>query len=209
MGFIYAMEGLDSGRLGIGAQGSDRAQGARAVAQVLRRAQAVRRAIEDFQAVQFKLADMATRIRSRAGAGASGRVRKDAGEDVTLYASMAKLFASETAMWVTTQAIQLFGGYGYMRDFPSRNSSGCKGHRRSIRYSEIQRVSSPAPSRTSAKKEEATGLFALLEEHEHEQVSSCTSRPPAIAASSRSTTRRSPERSAARRFWNYATIATR
>src|SRR5207237_1288950 len=44
--------------------------------------------------------------------------RKDRGEEITMQASMAKLFASETAMWVTTQAVQLFGGYGYMRDFP-------------------------------------------------------------------------------------------
>ena len=76
------------------------------------------KAIQDFQAVQFKLADMATRI--EAARALSHRVagRKDAGEDVTMFTSMVKLFASETAMWVTTQAIQLFGGYGYMRDFP-------------------------------------------------------------------------------------------
>ncbi|TMH10164.1 MAG: acyl-CoA dehydrogenase, partial [Betaproteobacteria bacterium] len=74
--------------------------------------------IADFQAVQFKLADMATRIEAARALAHRAAARKDAGEDITLYASMAKLFASETAMWVTTQAIQLFGGYGYMRDFP-------------------------------------------------------------------------------------------
>jgi len=68
--------------------------------------------------VQFKLADMATRTEAARALSHRAAARKDAGEDITLYASMAKLFASETAMWVTTQAIQLFGGYGYMRDFP-------------------------------------------------------------------------------------------
>ena len=68
--------------------------------------------------MQFKLADMATRIEAARALAHRAAARKDAGEDITTYASMVKLFASETAMWVTTQAIQLFGGYGYMRDFP-------------------------------------------------------------------------------------------
>jgi alkylation response protein AidB-like acyl-CoA dehydrogenase len=76
------------------------------------------RPIADFQAVQFKLADMATRIEAARALAHRAAERKDAGEDISLHASMTKLFASETAMWVTTQAIQLFGGYGYMRDFP-------------------------------------------------------------------------------------------
>jgi len=74
--------------------------------------------IQEFQAVQFKLADMATRIEAARALAHRAAARKDAGEDITLHASMTKLFSSETAMWVTTQAIQLFGGYGYMRDFP-------------------------------------------------------------------------------------------
>src|SRR2546425_886154 len=65
-----------------------------------------------------KPADMATRTEAARALAHRAAARKDAGEDITLYASMTKLFASETAMWVTTQAIQLFGGYGYMRDFP-------------------------------------------------------------------------------------------
>jgi alkylation response protein AidB-like acyl-CoA dehydrogenase len=61
---------------------------------------------------------MATRVEaSRALAHAAG-ARRDHGLAVTQHAAMAKLFASETAMWVTTQAVQLFGGYGYMRDYP-------------------------------------------------------------------------------------------
>ncbi|MGE5801430.1 MAG: acyl-CoA dehydrogenase family protein [Gemmatimonadota bacterium] len=119
MGFVYAMEGLDAGRLGIGAQGVGIAR--RALEHCLTftaERQQFGKAIQDFQAVQFKLADMATRIEAARALAHRAAARKDAGEDITLHASMAKLFASETAMWVTTQAIQLFGGYGYMRDFP-------------------------------------------------------------------------------------------
>jgi len=119
MGFVYAMEGLDAGRLGIGAQAVGIARRAleHSIKYCAERHQ-FGQAIGGFQAVQFKLADMATRIEAARALAHRAAVRKDAGEDVTAFASMAKLFASETAMWVTTQAIQLFGGYGYMRDFP-------------------------------------------------------------------------------------------
>ncbi len=119
LGFVYAMEGLDAGRLGIGSQGVGIAR--KALEHCLRftaERQQFGKPIQDFQAVQFKLADMATRTEAARALTHRAAARKDAGEDITLYASMAKLFASETAMWVTTQAIQLFGGYGYMRDFP-------------------------------------------------------------------------------------------
>ena len=119
MGFVYAMEGLDAGRLGIGAQGVGIAR--RALEHCLQytsERKQFEKPIGDFQGVQFKLADMATRIEAARALTHRAAARKDAGEDVSLYASMAKLFASETAMWVTTQAVQLFGGYGYMRDFP-------------------------------------------------------------------------------------------
>ena len=68
---------------------------------------------ELFEAIQFKLADMATRI-----AAARALLDTAARELSTERSAMAKLFASETAMWVTTQAVQIFGGYGYMRDYP-------------------------------------------------------------------------------------------
>ena len=119
MGFVYAMEGLDAGRLGIGAQAVGIAR--RAIEHCLRftaERKQFDQPIQDFQAVQFKLADMATRTEAARALAHRTAARKDAGEDITLHASMVKLFASETAMWVTTQAIQLFGGYGYMRDFP-------------------------------------------------------------------------------------------
>jgi hypothetical protein len=119
MGFVYAMEGLDAGRLGIGAQAVGIARRAleHSVKYCAERRQ-FERPLKDFQAVQFKLADMATRIAAARALAHAAAVRKDSGEDAGPFASMAKLFASETAMWVTTQAVQLFGGYGYMRDFP-------------------------------------------------------------------------------------------
>src|SRR5437764_1076299 len=60
----------------------------------------------------------ATRVEAARALAHAAAARRDRGESITSQASMAKLFASETAMWVTTQAVQLFGGYGYMRDFP-------------------------------------------------------------------------------------------
>ncbi|HEX9580343.1 MAG TPA: acyl-CoA dehydrogenase family protein [Gemmatimonadales bacterium] len=118
-GLRYALGALNSGRLGVGAQavGIARAALDAAVRYAGERRQ-FDRPIRDFQAVQFKLADMATRIaaaRALVHEGARTRMR---GEAFGTAASMAKLFASETAMWVTTQAVQVFGGYGYMRDYP-------------------------------------------------------------------------------------------
>ncbi len=118
-GFVYSMEGLDSGRLGIGAQGVGIAR--RALEHCVEYCGERRqfgKPIREFQAVQFKLADMATRVAAARALTLDVAARKDRGEPVTQAASMAKLFASETAMWVTTQAVQLFGGYGYMRDYP-------------------------------------------------------------------------------------------
>jgi alkylation response protein AidB-like acyl-CoA dehydrogenase len=119
MGFVYAMEGLDSGRLGVAAQAVGIAR--RALAHTLAYC-AERRQFEQplrhFQGVQFKLADMATRVAAARALMLAAAAAKDRGERVTQQAAMAKVFASEAAMWVTTQAIQLFGGYGYMRDYP-------------------------------------------------------------------------------------------
>ena len=119
MGFVYSMEGLDAGRLGIGAQAVGIARRALelSVAYCGERRQ-FDRPIREFQGVQFKLADMATRIAAARALTLETAARKDRGEPVTHASSMVKLFASETAVWVTTQAVQLFGGYGYMRDYP-------------------------------------------------------------------------------------------
>ncbi len=118
-GFGYAMEALAVGRLGIAVQAVGIARRAleHAVAYCAERKQ-FDAALREFEAVQFKLADMATRVEAARALAHAAAARKDAGDDITTQASMAKLFASETAMWVTIQAVQLFGGYGYMRDFP-------------------------------------------------------------------------------------------
>ncbi|HET9984943.1 MAG TPA: acyl-CoA dehydrogenase family protein [Longimicrobiales bacterium] len=113
-GFRYAMEGLDLGRLGIAAQAVGIAQAAldHALAYAAEREQFGRK-LKDFEGIQFKLADMATRV-----AAARALVQSAAVAPSPRAASMAKLFASETAMRVTTDAVQVFGGYGYMRDYP-------------------------------------------------------------------------------------------
>src|SRR5690606_7069409 len=118
-GFSYAMYSLDQGRLGIAAQacGISRSALTHAVQYASQRQQ-FGRPIRDFQAIQFKLADMAARITSARATMYAAAAAKDRGERVTTYSSMAKLLASETAMWVTTQAVQVFGGYGYVKDYP-------------------------------------------------------------------------------------------
>jgi alkylation response protein AidB-like acyl-CoA dehydrogenase len=68
--------------------------------------------------MQFKLANMATRLEAARALLYRAAAARDAGESVTQLASMAKLFASEMAMYVTTEAVQVFGGYGYMKEYP-------------------------------------------------------------------------------------------
>jgi alkylation response protein AidB-like acyl-CoA dehydrogenase len=119
MGFVYAMQSLENGRLGIAAQavGIARAALEAATAYAAERHQ-FDRPIREFQAIQFKLADMATRVSaSRTLMHAAARA-KDRGENVKQATSMAKLFASETAMFAANQAVQIFGGYGYVKDYP-------------------------------------------------------------------------------------------
>lgn len=119
MGFIYAMQSLVHGRLGIAAQavGIARAAFDAAAAYANERKQ-FGTPIAEFQGVQFKLADMATRITAARAMLHETASAKGSGADVDAQASMCKLFASETAMWVTTQAIQIFGGYGYVKEYP-------------------------------------------------------------------------------------------
>src|SRR5690606_39040238 len=73
--------------------------------------------IADLQAIQFKLADMATRIDAARLLVWQAAWEKDRGDDYAVSSSLAKLFASETAMWVTTEAVQIHGGYGYVREY--------------------------------------------------------------------------------------------
>jgi alkylation response protein AidB-like acyl-CoA dehydrogenase len=118
-GFVYAMRSLDNGRLGIAAQaiGIARAALDASLAYAGERKQ-FKTPIKDFQAVQFKLADMAARIASARALLHATAAAKDRGESTTLHGSMSKLLASETAMYVTTEAIQIFGGYGYVKEYP-------------------------------------------------------------------------------------------
>lgn len=118
-GFIYSMQSLDNGRLGIAAQSIGIAEAAlrQAAAYAAERKQ-FKKPIKEFQAIQFKLADMATRVASARALLHMSATAKDRGEHMTQFSAMAKLSASEAAMWVTTQAIQIFGGYGYITEYP-------------------------------------------------------------------------------------------
>ena len=119
MGFIYALQGLDNGRLGIAAVATGIAQ--EALEHALRYGAERRQfgtPVRDFQGMQFKFANMATRIEAGRSLLLRAAAGKDAGEPVSRMSSMAKLFASEAAMYVTTEAVQVFGGYGYVKEYP-------------------------------------------------------------------------------------------
>src|SRR3989441_2003154 len=142
MGFGYAMEALDVGRLGVATQAVGVARRAleHSVTYCGERHQ-FDRPIREFQAVQVKLAGIATRGGAARAVAHAAAARKDRGEDIRQQASMAKLFASETAMWVTTQAVQLFGGGGDKGGFP-REETFCRAKvaRSYEGTSEIQRL---------------------------------------------------------------------
>jgi alkylation response protein AidB-like acyl-CoA dehydrogenase len=118
-GLIYALQSLEHGRLGIAAQAVG--IGTAALAHAVRYAgerQQFGKPIREFEAIQFKLADMAARVTQARAVLYSAAAAKDRGDSITQMSSIAKLTASEMAMWVTTQAIQVFGGYGYVKDYP-------------------------------------------------------------------------------------------
>ncbi len=118
-GFSYALGSLDEGRLGIAAQAIGIARAAlEAATRYATERKQFGKPIVEFQAIQFKLADMATQITAARTLLHAAAAAKEAGEKITRFSSMAKLFASETAMSVTTQAVQIFGGYGYVTDYP-------------------------------------------------------------------------------------------
>jgi alkylation response protein AidB-like acyl-CoA dehydrogenase len=118
-GFVYAMRSLDNGRLGIAAQALGIAQAALdASLDYAAERQQFGKPIREFEAIQFKLADMGARIAAARALLHATAADKDRGQSTTLYGSMSKLLASEAAMWVTTQAVQIFGGYGYVKDYP-------------------------------------------------------------------------------------------
>ncbi|WP_406482301.1 acyl-CoA dehydrogenase family protein [Streptomyces platensis] len=119
-GFAIALSALDSGRLGIAACAVGVAQAAldEALAYTAERQQ-FGRPIADFQGLRFMLADMATQIEAGRALYLTAARLRDAGLPFSKEAAMAKLFCTDTAMRVTTDAVQLLGGYGYTLDFPA------------------------------------------------------------------------------------------
>ncbi len=117
-GFSIAMETLNGGRIGVAAQALGIAEGAfeRSVAYVKERKQ-FGKPIASMQAIQFKLADMALKIEAAKLITYKAAWLKDQGKASSLYSAMAKTQASEAATWVTKEAIQVHGGYGYIREF--------------------------------------------------------------------------------------------
>jgi alkylation response protein AidB-like acyl-CoA dehydrogenase len=118
-GFTIAMAALDAGRLGIAACAVGLAQAALdAAVEYAGQRHQFGQAIAEFQGLQFLLADAATQIEAARALYLSAASRRDAGQPFSTQAAMAKLFATDMAMKVTTDAVQVFGGYGYVRDFP-------------------------------------------------------------------------------------------
>ncbi|MBO0770042.1 MAG: acyl-CoA dehydrogenase family protein [Actinobacteria bacterium] len=118
-GFAIALAALDAGRLGIAACSTGLAQAALdAAVAYARERQQFGKPVIDFQGLGFLLADMATAVEAARALYLSAARRKDAGEPFGQQAAMAKLFASDAAMRVATDAVQVLGGYGYVADFP-------------------------------------------------------------------------------------------
>ncbi|MBV9292293.1 MAG: acyl-CoA dehydrogenase family protein [Frankiales bacterium] len=118
-GLRIALSALDGGRLGISAVAVGVAQAALdAATEFAKQRKQFGQRIADFQGVSFLIADMATGVEAARSLYLAAARRRDAGKPYGPQASMAKLFATDTAMRVTTDAVQVFGGYGYTRDFP-------------------------------------------------------------------------------------------
>ena len=119
MGFVNAMEILDGGRISIAALAVGIAQGAfESAVRYATERQQFGKPISEFQAIQFKLADMATQIEAARLLMYRAAAMKDAGKKTTRQSSMAKLFAGEMSVRVCEEAIQIHGGYGYTKDYP-------------------------------------------------------------------------------------------
>lgn len=119
-GFLQAMKVLDGGRISIAALSVGIAQGAyEAAVKYAKERHQFGKAIAEFQAIQFKLADMATQIECSRLLTLQAAATKDAGKPVTQQSAMAKLYASETAVRVSEESVQIHGGYGYTKDYPA------------------------------------------------------------------------------------------
>jgi alkylation response protein AidB-like acyl-CoA dehydrogenase len=117
-GFNFAMKTLNGGRIGIAAQALGIASGAYELALAYsKQRKTFGKPIHEHQAIQFKLAEMATKIETARLLCFKAAWEKDNHMDYTTTAAMAKLYASDTAMWVTTEAVQIHGGYGFVKEF--------------------------------------------------------------------------------------------
>ncbi|HAI84649.1 MAG TPA: acyl-CoA dehydrogenase [Chitinophagaceae bacterium] len=117
-GFKFAMKTLAGGRIGIAAQALGIASGAYELALAYsKQRKAFGKEIMHHQAIQFKLADMATRIEASRLLCLKAAWEKDNGIDYTVSGSMAKVYSSETAMWTATEAVQIHGGYGFVKEY--------------------------------------------------------------------------------------------
>lgn len=117
-GFKFAMKTLAGGRIGIASQALGIASGAYELALAYsKQRKAFGKEIMHHQAIQFKLADMATKIEAARLLCLKSAWEKDNNLDYTLSSSMAKVFASEAAMWTTTEAVQIHGGYGFVKEY--------------------------------------------------------------------------------------------
>jgi alkylation response protein AidB-like acyl-CoA dehydrogenase len=141
-GFKIAMRTLDGGRIGIAAQALGIARAAfEASVEYAQQRRAFGQTLADFQGTQWKLADMATAVEAARLLTLRAATLKDQGRPYTKEASMAKLFASEAAMNIATQAVQIHGGYGYTREFPvERHFRDAKATEIYEGSSEIQRL---------------------------------------------------------------------
>jgi hypothetical protein len=119
-GFIDAMRVLDGGRISIAALSLGIGRGALdAALKYVKERRQFGKAIAEFQGIQWKLADMATELDAARLLTQRAAVLKDAGRKVTRESAMAKLFASEVAVHICNEAVQLFGGYGFIKDYPA------------------------------------------------------------------------------------------
>ncbi len=119
-GFIDAMRVLDGGRISIGALAVGIARGAyEAARDYAKQRTAFGKPIAEFQAIQFMLADMATEIEAARLLCYQAATMKDRNEKVTQFSAMAKLYSSEVAVRATEKGVQIFGGYGFIKDFPA------------------------------------------------------------------------------------------
>ncbi len=119
-GFLQSMQILDGGRISIAALSVGIAQGAyEAAVKYAKERQQFGKPIAEFQAIQFKLADMATQIECARLLTLQAAAMKDAGKKVSQKSAMAKLYASEIAVKVAEESIQIHGGYGYTKDYPA------------------------------------------------------------------------------------------